>query len=165
MSRFTIAADRQQTVPGLMIPFSAGIQTPLSNLGSKARILYRFLDMGWTPVKTRPRRTSTFMVWPGSGERPRDLRLLLGVRDAHAHPLRSGRDHRSGHGVAPVAAVRLQAVYTSNLLDGVADPQKVVSPRADGYIVDPGNVFSVAGTTTQFMPFPMNQNLDPARKT
>ncbi|MEZ5974068.1 MAG: Ig-like domain-containing protein [Planctomycetota bacterium] len=165
VSRFTIAADRQQTVPGLMIPFSAGIQTPLSNLGSKAQILYRFCDMGWTlEDKTQANIDVYGLAWaPVNGLVTFDSFSEFEMRMSHT---RYAPDEIIDPGTAwplwPQSG--LQAVYTSNLLDGVADPQKVVSPRADGYIVDPGNVFSVAGTTTQFMPFPMNQNLDPGEE-
>ncbi|MCA9001825.1 MAG: hypothetical protein KDB61_07875, partial [Planctomycetes bacterium] len=46
--RYTAVADRSQAVPAAMVPFSAGIQTPLSNLGSKLQTVYRPCDMGWT---------------------------------------------------------------------------------------------------------------------
>ncbi|MCA9003087.1 MAG: hypothetical protein KDB61_14275, partial [Planctomycetes bacterium] len=57
----------------------------------------------------------------------------------------------------------LQAAYTANFLNGVADPQRIVHPRELGYQVDPGTVFTVGGGTTTFVPYPLNQNLtDPA---
>ena len=41
------AADRIHPVPGIMVPFTPGVQTPLSPLGSKMQAVWRYADFGW----------------------------------------------------------------------------------------------------------------------
>ncbi|MCP5021294.1 MAG: Ig-like domain-containing protein, partial [bacterium] len=160
VTRYTVVADRSQAVPAMMVPFSVGIQTPLSNLGSKMQTVYRFVDVGWTLEDAATANMDvTGIAWaPVDGLVTFDTYSEFEVRMNHSR-------YAPDEFIDPAnlwpkwPSSGLQASYTANFLDGVADPQRVMHSRELGYQVDPGTVFTVGGGTTKFVRFPMNQNL------
>ena len=44
LSYASAAADRAHPVPGIMVPFAPGVQTPLSPLGCKLQAVWRYAD-------------------------------------------------------------------------------------------------------------------------
>jgi len=152
-------ADRTQTVPALMTPFQAGIQTPLSNLGSKTQILYRFMDFGWTLTDTNTANVDVAgLAWaPVNGLVNFDSFGEFEMRMSHS---RYAPDELIDPGTLwpQYPDSGLVGVFNSNMLDAAADPQKIVHERTGGYIVEPGNSFTVAGGSTKFVPYPMNES-------
>ena len=161
VSRFTTVADRTQLIPSLMAPFSNGIQTPLSNLGSKLQTLYRHIDLGWTlKDQTFANIDVIGMSWaPVNGLVTFDTFSQFEMRLSHS---RYAPDETiSAATLWPqYPNSGLSQVYNTSLLNGMSDPQKVMHERSRGYVVDPGLVFTSGGSLTKFMPFPMNKDLD-----
>jgi hypothetical protein len=160
VTRFTAVADRTQTVPAMMTPFSVGIQTPLSNLGSKMQTLYRFCDLGWTlEDPTTANMDVTGIAWvPVNGLVTFDTYSEFEVRMNHSRF--APDEFIDGATLWPLFPDSgLVSAYTSNFLNGVEDPQRVMHPKEQGYQVDPGTVFTVGGGSTKFVPYPFNENL------
>ncbi|HPF14015.1 MAG TPA: Ig-like domain-containing protein [Planctomycetota bacterium] len=160
VTRFTTTADRTQTVPALMVPFSVGIQTPLSNLGLKMQSVYRFVDLGWTLEDASTANVDvTGLSWaPVNGLVTFDSYSEFEMRMSHCRY--APDEFIDGATLWPMwPDSGLSNVYTSNLLNGTLDPQRVVHEKSQGYVVDPGLVFTVSGSLTKFMPYPMNNGL------
>lgn len=159
VTRYTAVADRTQTVPALMTPFSVGIQTPLSNLGSKTQILYRFMDFGWTLTDSNTANVDvTGVAWaPVNGLVNFDAYSDFEIRMSHCR-------YAPDELIDPATLwpqypnSGLVGVFASNLLDGTNDPQRIVHPRAKGYVIQPGSAFTVPGGLTKFVPYPMNED-------
>ncbi|MFT5057352.1 MAG: hypothetical protein ACI89E_000116 [Planctomycetota bacterium] len=160
VTRYTAVADRSQAVPAMMVPFSVGIQTPLSNHGSKLQTLYRYVDVGWTLEDAATANLDvTGIAWaPVNGLVSFDSYSEFEVRMNHSR-------YAPDEFIDPATLwprwpdSGLQASYNSNFLNGVVDPQRVMHAKELGYQVDPGTVFTVGGGTTKFVPFPLNENL------
>ncbi|MDF1837955.1 MAG: Ig-like domain-containing protein, partial [Planctomycetota bacterium] len=160
VNRYTAVADRTQTVPSMMVPFSVGIQTPLSNHGSKMQAVYRYVDVGWTLEDAATANVDvTGIAWaPVDG--------LVTFDSYSEFEVRMNTCRYSPDEFIDPATLwprwpdsGLQAGYTSNFLNGVDDPQRVMHSKEKGYQVDPGTIFTVGGGTTKFVPYPLNENL------
>ncbi len=160
VTRYTAVADRSQAVPAMMVPFSVGIQTPLSNLGSKLQTVYRVVDVGWTLEDAATANVDvTGIAWaPVNGLVTFDSYSQFEVRMNHCRY--SPDEYIDPATLWPKWPLSgLQSAYNSNFLNGVLDPQRVMHPKELGYQVDPGTVFTVGGGDTKFVPYPMNENL------
>ncbi|MBL4769651.1 MAG: hypothetical protein JKY61_00535 [Planctomycetes bacterium] len=160
VSRFTALADRTQAVPAMMTTIPGGLQTPLSNLGSKMQIVYRFMDFGWAlEDSTTANLDVTGISWaPVNGLVTFDSFSGFEIRMSHS-------------GFAPDEVINpatlwpawpmsgLSGTFNENPLDSVADPQKVMHARHMGYQVNPGAVYTTGGSNTRLIPFPLNRDV------
>ncbi len=167
VSRFAAAATRDKPVPAIMPIPPSGVQTPLSPLGSKLQMLWRYCDVGfglldesfynvdvegldWAPVggSVVSDVYDRFEIWLSHGLRLPDE----SINTATLLPLYT----TSGVG----------ATYSTNVLDSVNDPPRVVHPRARGYNVLSSDRFASSTTpSVTMMPFPWNRNLPISQHT
>lgn len=153
-------ADRNNPVPGIMIPFPLGVQTPLSPLGSKLMTLWRYADLGFSVRdETKYNLDVIGLNWsPIGAQVVADLYELFEIRLSHSVRL---PDEYLDANLLPFypnsGLLDKPNVYESNRLsDPFEDPNGViVHPRGDGYTINPADLF-VTGQGTFMMPFPYN---------
>ncbi len=152
--RSTAVADRTQPVPGIMIPFAPGVQTPLSPLGSRLMTVWRYCDVGFsTEDESNHNLDVEGLSWsPIGGGVVSDFYEEFEIRLSHSHYLPD--EHVSGLPTKPQSG--LVKTFASNVLVDPVGPQKVVHPRAQGYVVNPIDLF-LSSTGTPMMPFPLNR--------
>ena len=161
VSRFQAVADDSQAVIQGQANFSTGVQTPLSNLGSKMQTLYRFADFGWamsdlsfinvdvegiswTPVDGQP-------VFDSFDEFEISLSHCDRAPDEWLNP---------GSLFPDVPNSGLRSVYDNNQMNAATDPLRIVHPRDRGYTINPGDLFATL-TGSLMMPYPFNRDLPP----
>jgi hypothetical protein len=160
-------ADRTQPVPSIMIPFAPGVQTPLSPLGSKLQMLWRYCDLGWQVAdETKHNLDVVGLSWsPIGGQVLSDYYDRFELRLAHSRRLPDetrtpvGANYPcSGLGsqVPLDPSCEANVPYTDNILVDPLSPQKVVHDRSLGYRIDPTRMF-MSATGTSLMPYPLNQ--------
>ena len=159
VNRFDVAADRNQTIVSVMTPFTAGVQTPLSNLGSKLQTLWRYCDLGFSHNDESNMNIDVEgLSWaPIGGNIVSDAYEEFSIRLAHSIWLPDEvLDPNSGFPSWPASG--LKQVYANNYLDPVNDPGDEVHPRQLGYIVSPTDLYQ-ASSGTNMLPFPLNEDV------
>ncbi len=158
VTRFDVAADRNQPLPSVMTPFPTGVQTPLSPLGSKLQTIWRYCDLGMSiNDETNMNIDIETLAWAPIGssvvsDTYDQFRVIL----ATAFKFPDEVLDTAGFPVWPQSG--LVNAYASNFLDPVADPPALVHPRDLGYIVNPAKLFTASSGTTM-LPFPLNQDI------
>jgi hypothetical protein len=158
------AADRTIPVPSIMIPFTPGVQTPLSRLGSKLQALWRHCDLGWTVLdETKHNLDVSGLSWSPVGGVLRDFFEGFEIRLAHSRylpdeALNIGGTPRLQNTGLPLGPAR----FADNVLADARSPQTVVHGRSLGYRVDPADQFASA-SGTRLMPYPLNRSGGPLR--
>jgi hypothetical protein len=169
VTRFSLVADRTQPVIGAMQAIGTGVQTPLSNLGSKLHLLWRYCDFGLPQAMVQDDTfsnidveglslsplggsvTSTFYpqfaMFGGHSDRLPDEALDLNLLPKY---------ESSGFFSA--------ASYAENYLDDPAGGPQRLHARQQGFLVSTGQVFT-AQTGTPMVRFPWNQQVAPAERT
>lgn len=159
VSRFPALADRSQPIPSLMIPFPPGIQTPLSPLGSRLMTLYRYFDVGFTPLDESTHNLDIEgLSWsPIGGQVVFDLYDLYEIRLGHSRFLPDEIvNPTSLLPTAPNSGLAAGS-FDQNTAEGTV--ATVVHPREKGYSVNPLDMFQ-ASSGTNFLPFPLNRDGD-----
>lgn len=169
VSRFQSLADRSQPVPSLMNNFPAGVQTPLSPLGSRLMTVWRYVDFNYAL-----RDESLYNIdvegisWaPKNGQVVADFYEEFQISLAHSNRMpdeRLGDD--SNLPDYPDSGLQRGEWDTPSILGNLLDdplnnPMKVVYEKQGGYAVTPADLFT-ADTGTKFLPFPLNEDIDPA---
>jgi hypothetical protein len=152
-------ADRGNPVPGLMLPFALGVQTPLSPLGSKVQAVWRYADFGWRVAdESRHNLDVAGMSWaPVAGAVVADFYPDFEIRVAHSKQLPDETAQQSAAPRYPNSGLAPGPVpYTDNILLDALSPQKVVHPRPLGYRLNPADLY-VNGHGIAMMPFPWNR--------
>ena len=158
VSRYDSAADRNQPVPSVMTTFIGGIQTPLSPLGSKLHMVWRYCDLGFSLTdETNINVDVEGLSWaPVGSSVVTDTYDEFSVTVAHsAHLPDEFLDSGSGFPKYPFSG--LKKTYDSNFLDLTEDPASVVHPRNLGYTVNPANLYT-ATSKTLMIPYPWNED-------
>jgi len=156
--------DRTNPVPGIMIPFPFGVQTPLVPLGSKMQAVWRYCDLGWNVRdETKHNLDVLGLSWaPRGGLVIADFYPQFEIRLAHSRFLPDEAINNrfltpmyrsSGLPGGP-------ALFADNVLADPLSPQTVVHPRALGYTVHPADLFA-ASTGTVMLPYPLNRGPGP----
>lgn len=161
---FAGLADRSQPVPSIMPIFAAGVQTPISSLGSKLQTLWRYCDMGFALLDEANYNVDVEgLNWaPVGGAAVADQIDRFEMYLSHSKFL-------PDESVDPVSLMPvfpssgLTTVYASNVLDPTNDAPKKVHDRSRGYTVNPADIFQTP-TGTRLMPWPMNRGLAPQDK-
>ncbi|MCH2103527.1 MAG: hypothetical protein MK297_05870 [Planctomycetes bacterium] len=160
VTHYSVAADRDKPIPAVMTPFPAGVQTPLSPLGSKMHTLWRYCDLGFSLTdETNMNIDIEGLAWaPAGGSVVSDAYDEFEVRVAHSAWLPDELlDPNSGFPSHPQSG--LNTVYSTNFLDQIGDPGTVLHPRERGYVVNPGDLFIGQGNGSNMLPFPVNQDV------
>ena len=152
------AADPTNPVPSIMIPFPPGIQTPLSNRGSRLMALWRYVDLGWNAADETKYNLDVYgLNWsPAGGSVLRDHFQRFEILLSHSKYL---PDEDIDQNLLPkyrssglLAGPRL---FTENIQADPLSPQTVVHSRALGYTINPSDVFrGLSGTL--LVPYPLN---------
>jgi len=159
VTRQGVPADRNNPVPGLMIPFPLGVQTPLSPLGSKLQTLYRYCDVGWlVSDETKYNIDIEGISWsPIGGQIVADFYDEFEMRLAHSERI---PDEYVDANLLPIyqqsGLHQKTDPYTANILQDPLAPQVIVHPRSLGYPVNPIDLF-LTGSGTPMMPYPWNR--------
>ena len=159
VSRFNVAADRNQPVPSVMTQFIGGIQTPLSSLGSKLHTLWRYCDVGFSLTdETNINMDVEGLAWaPVGGSVVTDTYEEFQILLSHSEYL-PDEYLNTGSGFPQWPASGLKQIYANNYNDPINDPGDPVHPKDKGYVVNPANLFTASSGTTM-LPWPLNQDL------
>ncbi len=157
---FNAVADRSQPVPKLMTPFTSGVQTPLSGLGSKMQTLWRYCDFGWSLTDTSNHNIDVEgLYWsPAIGSVIAETFSEFSIRVGHCKYLPD--EYIDPGSLFP-------KFFKSGLLkkfDGnwyKKSENKLVHSREKGYTISPGDLFVHPVSGTKLMPFPWNRNVAP----
>ncbi|MFT7677586.1 MAG: hypothetical protein ACI8QC_001564 [Planctomycetota bacterium] len=161
VSRFLAVADRTQGIIALQTPFEQGIQTPLSNFGSKMQTLYRYADFGWglTDLANINVDVEGINWTPVGGQVAIDQYEEFMIRVSHCKF--AADEYINPASLFPAFANSgLKGVFENNPLNGVTDPMSEVHPKELGFIVNPGDQFLTA-SNTKMMPYPLNRDVAP----
>ncbi len=158
--RSSFLADRSQVIPGLMTAFPAGVQTPLSPLGSKMMTVWRYCDLGLTATDDASYNVDVDGInWsPVGAAVSADFFPEFEMRLAHSrfHP---------DEALAPSGALATPASGLSKTsFDANVHPdpsaQVIVHEKPKGYLVNPVDLFA-APSGTLLMPYPLNRGPNP----
>lgn len=166
VTRRSYPADRNQPIPGAMIPFPVGTQTPLSPLGSKLQTVWRYCDLGFNVFDELLYNLDVEgLSWaPVGGSVVADYYEEFEIRLAHSNRLPDEVVSQFLLPIYPSSGLRGPgqdyalnvASHAGALSENEHPAQKVVHPRALGYTVNPVDVF-VSSSQTVMMPFPLNR--------
>ena len=163
--RFLSTTDRSKPVPQLMTPFTPGVQTPLSGLGSKMQTAWRYVDHGMALTDaTSHNMDIEGLYWtPVSGAVVADSYPQFQMRIAHCafapdEYIDPGslfpRWSKSGLG-----GKQKNKKFSGNFLDKTNDAPKVIHPKPLGYQVSPGELIVDPASGTKLMPYPWNRTV------
>ncbi len=159
VGRLRATCDRTVPVPGQMLQFTAGLQTPLSSLGSKLQTLWRYCDVGFALLDESTYNVDVeHLYWaPAGGNVVGDTYDKFEIRLSHTKYL---PDESLDPNVLPYYPLSgLTSVFTDNLLNTAEDPQRIVHPALRGYVVNPADKKPASTNAEQIMPFPLNQGV------
>lgn len=155
VTRFQGNADRSQALPGAMIPFSSGVQTPLVPLGSKLHQLWRYADLGFGLMDDSNLNLDVEgLSWaPAGGQVVADSFPEFSITLGHGDKLPDElADPLSQFPAYPASG--LGTVFSDNFLE----PGEVVHPRSSGYVVSPADLYT-STTGTVLIPYPLNRGI------
>jgi hypothetical protein len=157
--RFSAAADRTQPVPSIMVPFTPGVQTPLSGLGSKLQALWRYCDVGFSLQDETTTNVDVQNIdWtPVGGSAIADHYTRFEIGLAHSLYLPDEWAPPPNNFVV-YSSSGLVLNYAANLLDPTNDPLRIVHNRNLGYNLNPSDLFS-SEHGVPMMPFPLNRTI------
>ncbi len=154
---FQAPADRTQLVPSVMVPFTSGVQTPLSPLGSKLQSLWRYADLGLDLLDESTTNVDVEgLSWaPIGGQVISDVFAEFSIQLGHADVLPD----------EVVSQFTLFPSYPSSGVDvtyaqNYADAGALVHEKSRGYVLNPADLYQGASGTT-LLPFPMNRGVSP----
>ena len=160
--RFSAAATRDKPVVSVMRIPPAGVQTPLSPLGSKLHSLWRYCDVGFALLDEGFYNVDVEgLDWaPIGGSIVSDSYTNFAIYLSHCFKL-------PDESVNPATLLPLYGssglvtTYAQNvLLDPPDQPQVNVHPRQRGYILNPADRFLSSTTpVVTMMPYPLNRGL------
>ncbi len=164
--RFAAAATRDKPVPSVMRIPPAGVQTPLSPLGSKLHALWRYCDVGLGLLDESFYNVDVEgLDWaPIGGSVVSDSYTNFSIYLSHSFKLPDESVNPASllplYGTSGVGTTYAQNV----LLDPPDQPQVNVHPKQLGYILNPSDRFlSTTTPVVTMMPFPLNRNLPVAQ--
>jgi hypothetical protein len=152
---FNVAADRSQPVPKLMQPYTQGLQTPLSGFGSKAQVLWRYCDLGFSLTDSNDKNLDVEgLYWSPAGGVVAETFPEFSISMGHAINLPD--EYLNPGTVLPkYPDSGLNEKFSNNFLK--KPDVKVVHKRELGYSINPGDQFNHPGSGTPLMPFPWNR--------
>ncbi|MCE9593355.1 MAG: Ig-like domain-containing protein [Planctomycetes bacterium] len=159
LTRFSAQADQSKPVVGAMVPFTAPIQTPLSNLGSKMMGVWRYYDVGFSITDESTMNLDVEgLDWApfGSGVAV-DQFPLFQISLTHSRFLPD--EEINPNNLLPNKQVSgLIAAFTQNVANPAKDPLRIVHPKDYGYVLNPSDTF-ISATNTLMHPWPLNRQI------
>ncbi|HIE91375.1 MAG TPA: hypothetical protein EYQ83_00320, partial [Acidobacteria bacterium] len=156
--RYEAVHDRTQAIPAILGAAPLGVQTPLSNLGSRTMTVVRYADVGFD--LTDPSNMNVDIEglnWaPVGGQVVADNFTNFAISLSHSRFLPDEAVDPFNNPVFPGSG--LVAAFANNLADPNNDPLMEVHPKERGYIVSPGDLFA-STTGTLMMPYPLNRGV------
>lgn len=164
IARFSQVADRQNPIIGAMTAVTAGLQTPLSDLGSKLHLMWRYADVGLSVSDTDPSFVNVDVegvaLAPSNGQVTPAFYPEFEMRLGHARPMPDELvDPMTGAVVFPNSGFLQTWTYDQNFLGDPNATVEVVHERQDGYSVSSLGLFTAPETETPMLAMPMNQNV------
>jgi len=154
-------ADRTNLVPANMLAIGTGVFTPLTPLGAKLQMVWRYCDVGWNVRdETKYNLDVVGLNWsPIGGLVVADFYEEFEIRLGHSRFLPDEVPDANGLPALPNSGLpSAPATFADNYLGGTSPA--VVHNRALGYTVNPATLFN-STTGTPMMPFPLNHGLAP----
>ena len=154
--------DRTNPVPQNLITLPSGVFTPLTPLGAKIQMLWRYCDMGWSLTdETKYNLDVLGLNWsPVGGLVIADFYDGLEIRLGHSRFLPDEAiDPMTGLPLFPNSGIPGAPAFFENNFLGASNPQ-IVHNRALGYTVNPSDLF-ISTTNTPMMPYPLNRGGTP----
>ncbi len=167
VSRFSAVADRSNLIVGNMQQITSGLQTPLSNLGSKLHAQWRYADVGLTVSNS----SATFVnldvesvsLSPVGGSVTQTFYPQFEMSLGHSARL---PDESLNINLLPeyeLSGFFDNTSFAENFLADPNNPPKVVHPREKGFFVAQTGVFqSTSGTP--MLRYPMNTGAAPGEE-
>ncbi len=154
-------ADRSNPVPALMPYFTSGVQTPLSNYGSRCQAIWRYCDfgLGLTDASKFNMDLEGLYWSPAVGSVNFDTFQKFEIKLAHSAWVPDEYNNASTN-LPQFGASGLTNFYSKNLLDLQEDPLTVVHPRYLGYQINPGDL-TATPLGADIMPYPWNRTVAP----
>jgi len=154
------AVDRANPIVSIMPPFSPGVATPLSPLGSKLQAVWRYADLGWSIRDENKYNLDVVgLHWsPALGQVSADFFEQFEIRLAHSNKLpdEQPRQPITGGMKYPISGLwDGPTPFVKNLLIDPDGPQRVVHARELGYRIDPRDL-SVSANGMPLMPWPID---------
>jgi len=152
-------ADARVPVLSLMGFWPLGVQTPLTPLGSRMQMLWRYADFNW---RVRDERFHNLDVlglhWsPLAGRAVSDIFPLFEVRLSHTPWLPDEAPQANGAPRYPFSGLPTLTKFDDSVLGGSRGGQAVVHPRGLGYRLRPADIF-LSSSGTPLLPFPWNRS-------
>ncbi|MCP3920082.1 MAG: Ig-like domain-containing protein, partial [bacterium] len=153
VTRMQAVADRSNFMLAPMMANPTGVQSPVSNFGSKTHKLWRFADVGLAAFDLVDYNVDVEgLSWaPFGGEVAVDNYDSFEMRVSHGFFLPDE---------AGFPASGLDQAFDANILSPSEDPQRIVHDRSLGYGIHPGDIF-VVGQNVRMIPYPMNRTISP----
>lgn len=162
-SRYSAVIDRTVPIIGRMAPVQTGLQTPLSNLGSRLHLMWRYCDMG-LPSEQNQEDIFTNIDIAGLSLSPitgavtatfyPQFEMLLG----HSDRMPDEITNQSNDPTHPNSGFVTNSPFAQNYLADPLNVPAIVHPRERGYLVAASEVFT-SSTGTPMVYFPMNRNV------
>ena len=157
VERVAAIADQSQAVPGAMINFPLGVQTPMSPLGSRMMCIYRHCDVSLSLTDTTQFNMDVEgMNWaPVDGQVQADIYENFEINLSHSLRLPDEHVNTALLPTKPNSGLAVTAFAANVLIDDGVD-QVTMHDQGLGYLIDPVNLF-IGGSGTAFMPYPINK--------
>lgn len=151
--------DRSNPIVSIMPPFSPGVATPLSPLGSKLQAVWRYADLGWSIRDESKYNLDVLgLYWsPALGLVTSDFFERFEVRLSHSNKLpdEQRRAAITGGMKYPLSGLwEAPQPFTENILEDPASPVTIMNDRSRGYRVNPVDL-SVSPSGTPLLPWPI----------
>ncbi|MEQ1891833.1 MAG: Ig-like domain-containing protein [Planctomycetota bacterium] len=153
--------DRSNPMVSIMPPFSPGVATPLSPLGSKLQTVWRYADLGWSIRDESKYNLDVLgLSWsPARGLVSSDFYERFEIRLSHSTQLpdEQRRAPITGGMKYPLSGLwEAPHPFTRNILEDPRSPVVVMNQRSQGYRVNPSEL-SYSASGTPLMPWPINR--------
>jgi hypothetical protein len=159
-------ANIMQTLPHPTIPspHDTGVNAPLTPLGSRMMMMWRYLDVGIPAVDENTYNVDVEgLSWvPLGGNLVSDYfpEFSMSLATCDNFP-DDGADLATPGLYVPNSGMS-QMSFEANVLNDPNNPLKEVHARGEGYLIDNGDLF-LSGTGETLMPFPLNRGSDPSK--
>ena len=152
--------DRGSALINIMAPFSPGVATPISPLGSKLHAVWRYADLGWSIRDESKYNLDVLgLYWsPARGNVSADFYEQFEIRLAHsAHlPDEQRRSIITGGMRYPDSGLKPGPTpFEENLLEDPQSPQVILRSGARSYRIEPRDMFFSPGGIP-LMPWPVD---------
>jgi hypothetical protein len=168
VQRFSAVVDRTQALPGVMQTITTGLQTPLASAGSKAHLMWRYTDAGFTVSQTDDSFYNLDLegvsLSPLGGQVTSTIYDEFEMQMGHARRIPDEVvDPLSLLPIYPNSGFEAGNSFAENYLPDPLSGPKLVHPRQLGFAVSNAQVF-VATTGSNMLRMPWNTGMAESSK-